>query len=280
MLFYLDNWMSADPNGPASDPRSRRQRPRCSRSSVTSSADRRCGPRFAGARTETPRSGDRPTATKTTAWLLGRSTLRVDGDYTQKDVTEVARAFTGWTIQIRVSAAVTASRRTCDDGEKRVGHVIPAGGGERDGEDVLDIVANHPSTARFISTKLARRFVSDTPPSALVDRMAATFTKTHGDLREVIRTLLTSREFLSKRHRTRKGEKTPSSSSSVAACDGADVNNALPTVRAIGQLGMPLYQCQPPTGYKDLGRHLGQHRRTRESHERRVDPSQAVACPA
>ncbi len=98
--------------------------------------------------------------------LMELHTLGVDGGYTQKDVTEVARAFTGWTIQNpRQGGGFKFEPRLHDDGQKVVlGHVIKAGGGERDGEQVLDILAKHPSTAHFIATKLVRRFVSDTPP--------------------------------------------------------------------------------------------------------------------
>ena len=132
-----------------------------------------------------------------------------------------------------------------------LGHVIKAGGGEEDGEQVLDILATHPSTARFISTKLARRFVSDTPPPALVDRMAATFRRTDGDLREVMRTLLTSPEFLSP-DAYRAKVKTPFEFVvSAVRATGTEVQDATPLVRAMQQLGMPLYMCQPPTGYKD-----------------------------
>ena len=132
-----------------------------------------------------------------------------------------------------------------------LGHVIKAGGGEDDGEQVLDILAAHPSTARFIATKLARRFVSDTPPPALVDRVAARFRETDGDLREVMRTLLTSPEFLSP-DAYRAKVKTPFEFVvSAVRATGADVQDATPLVRAMQQLGMPLYMCQPPTGYKD-----------------------------
>jgi len=180
-------------------------------------------------------------------------TLGVDGGYTQKDVTEVARAFTGWTIDNpRRGAGFRFEPRMHDAGEKVVlGHVIKAGGGESDGERVLDILAAHPSTARFIATKLARRFVGDTPPPALVDRAAARFRATNGDLREVTRTILTSPEFLAPgSYRTKV--KTPFEFVvSALRSTAADVGDARPIVRQLQQLGMPLYMCQPPTGYKD-----------------------------
>jgi uncharacterized protein (DUF1800 family) len=186
-------------------------------------------------------------------------TLGVDGGYTQRDVTEIARAFTGWTIdKPRQGGGFRFEPRLHDDGEKIVlGHRIKAGGGMRDGEQVLDILAEHPSTARFIATKLVRRFVSDTPPPSLVDRAAARFRQTGGDLREVMRTILTSPEFLSRDAFDVK-VKTPfefvvSAERALAAdvAGGPGEDDAMPLVRIMQQLGMPLYQCQPPTGYKD-----------------------------
>jgi uncharacterized protein (DUF1800 family) len=185
--------------------------------------------------------------------LMELHTLGVDGGYTQKDVTEVARAFTGWTIRNpRVDGRFVFDPRIHDPGPKMVlGHAIAAGGGERDGEQVLDILAAHPSTARFISTKLARRFVSDTPPVALVDRMAATYRATDGDLRQVMRTLLTSAEFLAVETRRAKVKTPFEFVVSAVRATASDVNTATPLARAVQQLGMPLYMCQPPTGYKD-----------------------------
>jgi uncharacterized protein (DUF1800 family) len=185
--------------------------------------------------------------------LMELHTLGVDGGYTQKDVTEVARAFTGWTIQNpRLGGGFVFDQKIHDRGQKIVlGHVIKAGGRVDDGEQVLDILAKHPSTAHFISMKLARRFVSDTPPPALVDRLAAKFRETDGDLREVMRTLLSSPEFLSP-DAYRAKVKTPFEFVvSAVRATGTDVQDATPLVRAMQQLGMPLYQCQPPTGYKD-----------------------------
>jgi uncharacterized protein (DUF1800 family) len=242
MLFYLDNWMSADPNGPHMDmlpsqgPFGGRARfPRAPR------------PQLQG---KNPPKGLNENYGRE---LMELHTLGVDGGYTQKDVTEVARAFTGWTIQNpRLGGGFTFNPRLHDPEQKVVlGHVIKAGGGESDGEQVLDILAKQPATARFIATKLARRFVSDTPPPALVDRVAARFRATDGDLREVTRTILTSPEFLAP-EAYRAKVKTPFEFVvSAARAVGADVQEALPLVRQLQQLGMPLYQCQPPTGYKD-----------------------------
>jgi uncharacterized protein (DUF1800 family) len=139
-----------------------------------------------------------------------------------------------------------------DDGEKIVlGHKIKAGGGKRDAEQVLDILAAHPSTARFIATKLARRFVSDQPPPALVDRAADRFRETKGDVREVVRTIVTSPEFFAA-DAYRAKVKTPFEFvASAVRATSADSGNAMPLVQAMRELGMPPYQCQPPTGYAD-----------------------------
>lgn len=136
--------------------------------------------------------------------LLELHTLGIDGGYTEQDVKEVARCFTGWTItrprrqrgNVSDSGQFQFVPRLHDDGEKVVlGHVIPAGGGPRDGEMVLDILAGHSSTARFISTKLIRRFVADEPPASLVEAGTQTFLQTDGDIRAVLRTIFSSEEF-------------------------------------------------------------------------------------
>jgi uncharacterized protein (DUF1800 family) len=180
-------------------------------------------------------------------------TLGVDGGYTQKDVVEVARCFTGWTIKgPRQGGGFRFEPRFHDSGEKLVlGHRIKAGGGQSDGEKVLDILAAHPSTARFIAAKLVRRFVSDAPPDALVDRVATRFRATDGDIREVLRTILTSPEFFSA-VAYRAKVKTPFEFVvSTIRATASDVTDAIPLVKAVRQLGMPLYLCQPPTGYAD-----------------------------
>ena len=261
MLFYLDNWMSSDPAGP----NVQRARPANGRPLGNGRANR-LGSGNAGAGGPTANGGvigappgtgrARPTGLNENYGreLLELHTLGVDGGYTQQDVTEAARAFTGWTIdRPRLGGGFRFAPALHDDGRKVVlGHVIAAGGGPRDGETVLDIVSRHPSTARFISTKLARRFVHDSPPASLVDRMVETFRKTDGDLRAVMTTLLKSPEFMSPEFERAK-VKTPFDFV-VSALRGTDaeIRNARPLARAIQELGMPLYQCQPPTGYKDV----------------------------
>jgi uncharacterized protein (DUF1800 family) len=129
--------------------------------------------------------------------IMELHTLGVDGGYTQKDVQEVARCFTGWTFNFMNGSFNFESNRH-DRGQKLVlGHVIPAGGGVEDGQKVLDILASHPSTAHFISRKLCQRFVSDDPPAELVDRVANVFRISDGDLRQVVRAIITSDEFYS-----------------------------------------------------------------------------------
>jgi uncharacterized protein (DUF1800 family) len=245
MLFYLDNWMSVDPNGlHASVPPARLVRGPFGQPVIVQPPGRM--------------PPQNPNAPKGLNENYGRElmelhTLGVDGGYTQQDVTEVARAFTGWTIdRPRQVGEFRFEPRRHDEGAKMVlGHRIKPGGGEHDGEEVLDILSRHPSTAHFIATKLARHFVSDTPPAPLVDRLAARFTESDGDLREVMRTLLTSPELLSP-DVYRAKIKTPFEFvvSAVRATD-AEVHDARPLVNQIAQLGEPLYQCQPPTGYKD-----------------------------
>ena len=234
MFFYLDNWMSVDPNGVHPPGMSARRPPE------------------PAARPAVARVGLNENYARE---LMELHTLGVDGGYTQKDVTEVARAFTGWTIENpRQSASFKFEARIHDPGPKVVlGHVIKAGGGQSDGEEVLDILARHPSTARFISTKLVRRFVSDTPPASLVDRAAARFTETGGDIREVMRTILTSKEFLAPEAYRAKVKAPFEFVVSAVRAMNADVEQAMPLVRTMQQLGEPLYQCQPPTGYKDTG---------------------------
>ena len=127
--------------------------------------------------------------------LMELHTVGVDGGYGEKDVLEVARALTGWTIRQR-EGTFRFNALAHDYGEKTVlGITIPGGGGVSDGETVLDILADHPSTARFISYKLARRFVSDNPPESLVDKLAASFTATDGHIPTLLRTLFSSSEF-------------------------------------------------------------------------------------
>ena len=235
MLFYLDNWQSAAPNQDRMGRRGQLQR--------------RGMPQTVSQPNRPVRGLNENYARE----LMELHTLGVDSGYTQKDVQEVARAFTGWTIdRPRQGGAFRFEPRIHDDGEKVVlGHRIKSGGGKKDGEQVLDILAEHSSTARFIATKLARKFVADVPPTALVDRAAARFRDTHGDIREVVRTIITSPEFFAPAAYRAKVKSPYEFVASAARASNANVTNAIPMVQALRELGMPLYFCQPPTGYAD-----------------------------
>ncbi len=185
--------------------------------------------------------------------LMELHTLGVDGGYTQKDVTEVARCFTGWTIrQPREGGDFFYNDKVHDKGEKIVlGVTIPPGGGRDDAEKVLDILARHPATARFISKKLAQRFVADDPPQKLIDKMAKTFRDKNGDIREVMKTMLMSDEFFSQAAYRAKVKTPFEMIVSAVRATGAQVDFAFPLANQIAQLGEPLYRKLEPTGYSD-----------------------------
>jgi len=187
--------------------------------------------------------------------LMELHTLGVDGGYTQRDVTEVARCFTGWSIRApREGSGFEFRERLHDNGPKVVlGHKIPAGGGIKDGLKVLDILAHHRSTARFISTKLAMRFVADNPPPSLIDKMAQTFQKKDGDLRAVMETMFNAPEFWSEgAYRVKLKSPLEMVASAVRAL-GADVDFSFALNQQLVQLGQPLYRKQEPTGYSNSG---------------------------
>jgi uncharacterized protein (DUF1800 family) len=131
-----------------------------------------------------------------------------------------------------------------------LGRTIKAGG-KKDGEQVLDILASHPSTARHIALKLARRFVSDNPPAELVERAAQRFRETDGDIREVVRTIVTSPEFFAAVSYRAKIKTPFEFVVSAVRAARVDTVSVLPFVQSLRDLGMPLYMCQPPTGYSD-----------------------------
>jgi uncharacterized protein (DUF1800 family) len=196
--------------------------------------------------------------------LMELHTLGVDGGYTQQDVIEVARCFTGWSIdQPQLGGGFLFRPGAHDRGEKRVlGTVIPAGGGKEDGMAVITLLTRHPATARFVSTKLVRRFVADDPPPALVDRVARVFRDTDGDIRALLVTIVSSPEFMAAEAYQAK-TKTPLEvvASGVRALDGqieapappgGPVRGGLILARQVARLGAPLYEAQPPTGYPDV----------------------------
>ena len=183
--------------------------------------------------------------------LLELHTLGSDGGYTQTDVINVARAFTGWTIfDPQRFGEFQFNPQVHDRGEKVVlGHKFPRGGGEEEGVRIIDLLAVHPATARFISRKLAQRFVADDPPQALIDRMAATFTRTSGDLRAVMETLLFSREFLSEGAWQAKVKSPLELVVSALRALDADVIDTTALAQQLSDMGMPVYGANPPTGY-------------------------------
>jgi uncharacterized protein (DUF1800 family) len=262
MLFYLDNWQSTAPAGAPTSADAQRNRDASRRHPARIDPLMHQRRRLPGspntaddpmARVPPPAARTRGVNENYARELMELHTLGVDGGYTQKDVQEVARAFTGWTIaNPRQGGGFLFDPRRHDDGEKIVlGQRIKAGGGRKDGEAVLDLLARHPSTARFIATKLARRFVADEPPPALIDRAARRFKETDGDLREVVRTIVTSPEFLDESARRAKTKSPYEFVVSAVRVSGLDVANAMPLVQSLRDLGMPLYGAQPPTGYPD-----------------------------
>lgn len=185
--------------------------------------------------------------------LMELHTLGVDGGYTQHDVVEVARALTGWTIDPR--EGVFAFRPAAHDADSKtvLGRALPAGRGIEDGEDVLDILARHPSTANHIARKLAIRFVSDSPPPALVDRCAAVFTSRDGDIRETLQCVITSPEFFS-RSAYRAKVKTPLELVVSAMRATGAVPDATPrAAQQVARLGQPAFGRQTPDGWPDRG---------------------------
>ncbi len=241
MLFYLDNWLSVGPNSDFANgipkrnnnynwrrpPRQRRPPP------VKQAKGKRSGLNENYGRE-----------------LMELHTLGVNGGYTQKDVTEVARVLTGWTLkQPKQGGGFTFEEQMHEPGDKHVlGHRIKSGG-EKEGREVLHILARHPSTAKFVSTKLATRFVSDNPPPALVDRMAQTFLKKDGDIREVLKTMFRSPEFWAPESYRAKVKTPLEFVVSAVRASSAEVSDALPLARQLQNMGMQLYGMQPPTGY-------------------------------
>jgi uncharacterized protein (DUF1800 family) len=215
MLFYLDNWQSVGPDVP--------------------------GRRKQGLNENYGSE------------LMELHTLGVDGGYTQQDVTEVARCFTGWTIrQPQRGGGFEFNDRQHDKGEKHVlGVTIPAGGGMSDGLKVLDILAHSPATAHFISKSLAVRFVADNPPDALVNWMAKRFMETNGDLREVMRAMIYSPEFWNAENFASKVKSPLEMVASALRAVDADIDFANSLAGLMNQLGEPLYRKLEPTGYSN-----------------------------
>jgi len=182
--------------------------------------------------------------------LMELHTLGVNGGYTQADVTQVAKVFTGWTVEPPLrGGGFQFEERRHEPGSKTVLGKKISEGGEREGLEVLHMLATNPATASFISNKLAVRFVSDTPPPALVDRMAKTFLASDGDIASVLRTMFDSPEFWSPEVYRSKIKTPIEFVVSAARATNLDIANALPMVRALDRLGMPLYGMQTANGY-------------------------------
>jgi len=266
MLFYLDNFQSVSPNAN----RPNQGRPRQGLGAILGGGgNRRTQQPQATPAPQRPAQARRGINENYARELMELHTLGVDGGYTQKDVQEVARCFTGWTIFQPRGAGVAANAllgdaakdnagtfyfnpRTHDDGEKVVlGHKIPSGGGMKDGLLVLDLLAHHPATARFIATKLARHFVSDEPSPKLVDRVATAFTKSDGDIRETLKAIFFSPEFNSPEAYRAKIKRPFELVVSAIRTLGADTNGGPGTHQWIARMGEPLYGFQTPNGYSD-----------------------------
>jgi len=238
MLFYLDNWLSVGPNSDVANGIPRRANKEWKQRVRNNGQTNQSKGKRNGLNENYGRE------------LMELHTLGVNGGYTQADVTEVARVFTGWTLkQPRQGGGFTFEERTHEPGDKIVlGHRIKPKG-EKEGLEVLHILAHHPSTAKFVCTKLAMRFVSDDPPQPLVDRMAQTFLKKDGNIREVLKTMLDSPEFWAP-DAYRAKVKTPLEFVvSALRASGAEVTDAMPMAHQLQNMGMPLYGMQPPTGY-------------------------------
>lgn len=185
--------------------------------------------------------------------IMELHTLGAGGGYTQSDVTQLARVLTGWTIgRPQEGGGFVYRPQLHDTGEKTVlGVHLPAGGGMKEGEQIIRLLAHHPATAHHIAYKLCQRLVADDPSSTLVDRVAKRFLDTGGDLRETVKAVIASPEFWSPaQYRTKVKSPFEYAISAVRAV-GARLDNPLQIARALAQLGEPLYHAQPPTGYSD-----------------------------
>src|SRR5579863_9924164 len=245
MLFYLDNWMSEGPNSAQA-------------LGVPAHPGRPYGPygpygrprRFPQQNPNAKRKQASGLNENYGRELLELHTLSVNGGYSQRDVTEVAKVFTGWTIEKPYQGfGYKYDPRMHEPGPKFVLGKKIKQNGEDEGKEVLHLLATSPQTAHFISLKLAQRFVSDDPPPALVDRMAKTFEKKKGDIREVLETLFHSPEFWDDSSYRAKVKTPLEFVASAARATGADVEDAMPLARQLNNMGMPLYGAQPPTGY-------------------------------
>jgi uncharacterized protein (DUF1800 family) len=244
MLFYLDNWLSVDPIAFQSWQPSGRQRFQGAFAAGTAP-----GARVPNQRPKQPERGINENYGRE---VMELHTVGVDAGYTQQDVIEMAKCLTGWTVrQPRRDPAYVFKPEFHTAGKKVVmGHTFDYGD-ERDGEQALKMLASDPHTAKFLSTELARHFVSDNPPTSLVNRMAANYQQSGGDIRSVLRAMIYSPEFWSKQAYRAKVKTPFELVASTARALNADVNVSLPLDLWVARMGEPLFLCQPPTGYSD-----------------------------
>jgi uncharacterized protein (DUF1800 family) len=274
MLFYLDNFQSVSPNAQLGSGNRARRGPLAQLLMLDRGNNRPQVSMTNNPEQQRPQQQPRRGINENYAReLMELHTLGVDGGYTQKDVQEVARCFTGWTIFApRGAGAATQAMlngpradtlrenagkfffnpRAHDDGEKVVlGHKIAAGGGIKDGLMVLDILAHSSATAKFVATKLVRHFVLDDPPPALVDRVAATFARSGGDIRETLRAIFLSPEFNSSEAYRAKVKRPFELAISAIRTLGAETTGGPQLHQWIARMGEPLYGFQTPNGYSD-----------------------------
>jgi uncharacterized protein (DUF1800 family) len=257
MLFYLDNWLSADPVAFARMQQQIAMRRARYQGIFGSGAAPQPGTfpapgQAQPANAAQPKKQDRGLNENYGREVMELHTVGVDAGYTQEDVIAMAECLTGWTVhEPRKDPEFFFDDRIHAQGRKVVMGRTFDYGGMKDGEEALKMLANHPSTAHFISLKLARHFVADNPPPAQVARMEQTYKSTGGDIRSVLKTMIYSPEFWS-RDAYRSKIKTPFELvASTARALNADLEVGLPAVQWVGRMGEPLFQCQPPTGYSD-----------------------------
>src|SRR5580692_5031826 len=260
MLFFLDNHLSADPAAVARMEAEKNFR-RARYQGAFAGGSMPTPGTFPGPATSGPPPASNAAAAKKSDRGLNENygrevmelhTVGVDAGYTQQDVIQMAECLTGWTIhEPRKDPEFFFDEKIHGQGKKVVMGRTFNYGGEKDGEEALKMLANKPATAKFISTELARHFVSDNPPSSLIDRMAKSFTSSGGDIRVVLKTMIYSPEFWS-REAYRSKVKTPFELvASTSRALNAEVTITLPLSQWVGRMGEPLYLCQPPTGYSD-----------------------------
>jgi uncharacterized protein (DUF1800 family) len=246
MLFFLDNWQSVDPVAF----KEHQQEIAMRRARYQGAFGGGFSPNSPGG--ARPQQQDRGLNENYGREVMELHTVGVDTGYTQQDVIEMARCLTGWTVrEPRRDPDFVFRPEFHAEGKKVVmGHTFNDGG-EKDGEDALKMLAAEPHTARFISTELARHFVSDAPPPALVNRMTKEYESSGGDIRSVMKAMIYSPEFWSKQTYRAKVKTPFELVSSTARALNANVTISLPLAQWVGRMGEPLFLCQPPTGYSD-----------------------------